>query len=219
MYIMNNSYSGSRLNSTPSIGFGRAKLQQKYFLSGLTSILASSHQPPSTLQLRWHQTWQSTHGLTQNIINSRLQGNQGPADDPLMTRQPIIIASDAYGMDQGSDFICDFRGPCPALSRPWSGTYPLLAWEPAFEVVHEPPCHPFVARAAAANVNPRTRLSHMTPISGHDWCTRERCCLMMQKSQNFRQMIPRISRRAREFPRNFRESPSTPPPQIGRAHV
>ena len=64
------------------------------------------------------------------------------------------------------------------------------------------PLFSLVARAAAAHVNPRTRLSHMTPVSGRDWCTRERCRLMMQKSQNFP-----------EFPRKSdgAKGSSTPP--------
>ena len=65
------------------------------------------------------------------------------------------------------------------------------------------PVFSFVVRAAAANVKPRTRLSHMTPFSGRDWCTHERCRLMVQISQNFLPMIPRILRGAREFPRIF----------------
>ena len=70
-----------------------------------------------------------------------------------------------------------------------------------------------MARAATANVNPRTRLSHMTPFSGHDWCTRERCRPMMQNSQNSQNSLPmtsRILRRAREFPRIFRQSQTGP---------
>ena len=79
---------------------------------------------------------------------------------------------------------------------PGSGT---LVWEPPvsglgttlFVVLRRPflwsppPLFSFVVRAAAANVNPHTRLSHMTPFSGRDWCTRERCRLMMQESQIF----------------------------------
>ena len=90
---------------------------------------------------------------------------------------------------------------CPSLS--------FAVLRSLFFEVPAPPCRSFVVRAAAANVNPRTRLSHMTPFSGHDWCTRERCRLMMKIprfSQNSRQMTPRILRRAREFPRIFRES-------------
>ena len=83
------------------------------------------------------------------------------------------------GMDQGSDFmsdfmsdfICDFGAmpalprPVPSCSAPGSGTHPSLA----FAVLCRPPLAvppapfgPFLARAAAANVNPRTRLSHVT---------------------------------------------------------
>jgi hypothetical protein len=46
---------------------------------------------------------------------------------------------------------------------------------PLFVVPHPPA---FVARAAAANINPHTRLSHMTPFTICDWCTRERCRLI-----------------------------------------
>ena len=60
--------------------------------------------------------------------------------------------------------------PCPALSRLWSGTQ---VWHPPFAdlrrpslvvilLFSRPPPAPLLARAAAANVNPRTRLSHMT---------------------------------------------------------
>ena len=57
-------------------------------------------------------------------------------------------------MDQGSDSICDLV--------PWSGTGTQV-WHPGPvpTVVPEPP--PF-GRAAAANVNPSTRLSHVTEI-------------------------------------------------------
>jgi hypothetical protein len=134
-------------------------------------------------------------------------------------------------IDQGSDFICDFRamlslsGPVPSKFR-HPGLVPtlvptlccpLLAWYPPFVVLlvlPPTPCRPFVACAAAANVNSHTRLSHMTSFIGCDWCTHERCRPMMQKSQNFRQMIPRALRLAREisqdFPRIFRESQTTP---------
>jgi hypothetical protein len=75
------------------------------------------------------------------------------------------------GMDQGSDFMSDFGAmpalprPVPSCSAPGSGTHPSLA----FAVLCRPPLAvppapfgPFLARAAAANVNPRTRLSHVT---------------------------------------------------------
>ena len=85
------------------------------------------------------------------------------------------------GMDQGSNFRDHAvpLPPCLALFHLWSST---LVWYPpsagfrwprnhpsqplrsTLLVVPEPPCPPFVARAAAANVNPRTRLSHMTGI-------------------------------------------------------
>jgi hypothetical protein len=77
-------------------------------------------------------------------------------------------------MDQGGDSIRDFRAmPVPTLRCPFASLR-----RPLFEVPATL-CRPFVARAAAANVNPRTRLGHMTPLSGRDWCTRERCRLMM----------------------------------------
>ena len=79
--------------------------------------------------------------------------------------------------------ICDIRAML-SMSR----SVP----SPPFAVLRCPSQHPFcgppsplfslVVRAAAANVNPRTRLSHMTPFSGRDWCTRERCRPMMQNS-------------------------------------
>ena len=52
---------------------------------------------------------------------------------------------------------------------PWSGTQPLMVWYQPSAGIETPllraPCRSFVARAAAANVNPRTRLSHITPLS------------------------------------------------------
>jgi hypothetical protein len=39
--------------------------------------------------------------------------------------------------------------------------------------VPEPLCPSFVAHVAAANINSHTRLSHVTEILGHDWCTHE----------------------------------------------
>jgi hypothetical protein len=72
----------------------------------------------------------------------------------------------------GERFHLRFHGyaiplpPRPALSHLCSGT---LVWHPGpvprsgtrpSLVVSRPPVAPFVARAAAANVNPRTRLSH-----------------------------------------------------------
>jgi hypothetical protein len=74
-----------------------------------------------------------------------------------------------------------------------SSTHPSQPWEPPFAAPlqplrggpPDPLSPPFVVRAAAANVNPRTRLSHMTPFIVCDWCTRERCRLMMQNSLDF----------------------------------
>jgi hypothetical protein len=68
-----------------------------------------------------------------------------------------------------------------------SGT---LVWYPPFSGSPSP-CRPLLARAAAANVNPRTRLSHPTPLSSVIGAPTEQCRLMMQKLQNSRQMIPR----------------------------
>jgi hypothetical protein len=121
-----------------------------------------------------------------------------------------------------------FRGPPPppALLKPaplfryavpahWSdnlvwcsGTHPLLSFAalclwPSLPPLSGPP-------ASAANVNPRMRLSYMTPFSGRD----ERYRLMMKIpgiSRNSQLMIPRILRRARDFPRIFRESRTTRP--------
>ena len=119
--------------------------------------------------------------------------------------------------------ICNFRA-MPSLSRP----VPSKTWYPGLGntlllsfavlcstllVVPRAPVFSLVVRAAAANVNPRTRLSHMTPFIVCDWCTRERCRLMMQKSLNFPEIpkiIPRILRRARKFPRIFRQSQTGP---------
>jgi hypothetical protein len=103
----------------------------------------------------------------------------------------------------------------------WSGK-PGLVWEAPFAAPSQ------VARAAAANVNPRTRLSHMTLFSGRDWCTRERCRPMMQKSQIFPEFPADDSqnlRRAREFPRIFpglsdkvRRRRTPPPPTTPHLH-
>jgi hypothetical protein len=103
--------------------------------------------------------------------------------------------------------------PGQGTTRLWSGKHPPCGSLRALSCGPRGPLFSFVVRAAAANVNPRTRLSHMTPFSGRDWCTRERCRPMMQKSCNSRnslQMTPRILPRAREFPRIFRQSQTTP---------
>jgi hypothetical protein len=128
----------------------------------------------------------------------------------------------------GERFYLRFQGyavpvpcpPCPVqVPAPWSGTHPLLSsavlccpllssaallssdgllsW--SFCGSPAPLC-PFLARAAAANVNPRTRLSHVKPLSGGDW---GRCRLMMQNSQNSLPVTPKILRRARDSPRIF----------------
>jgi hypothetical protein len=113
-------------------------------------------------------------------------------------------------------FICDFRAMpslVPPCVVPWSENHPsvppcpvpglgttlLLSFCcPSHTLFCGPrdPMFSLVVRAAAANVNPRTRLSHLTPFSGRDWCTRERCRLMMQ-------IPPRILRRARDSLRTF----------------
>ena len=101
---------------------------------------------------------------------------------------------------------CDFRAmpslcrPVPSLvSRPWPGKQPSLVWEAPF-LWSSPSCGPsqplfcgprdpmfsFVVRAAAANVNPRTRLSHVTSFIVCDWCTRERC----RQNPRFSQIFP-----------------------------
>ena len=98
------------------------------------------------------------------------------------------------------------------LWEPLFGNHSLgtTLWEPLFSVV-------LVVRAAAANVNPRTRLSHMTPFSGRDWCTRERCRLMMQESLIFpefpaddSQNFATGSRIPQHFPRKSEAPPPTP---------
>jgi hypothetical protein len=115
--------------------------------------------------------------------------------------------------------ICDFRA-VPSLwrpvwypglvpSRPWSGKHPSCGPSLALSCGPRGPLFSFVVRAAAANVNSRTRLSHMTPFSGRDWCTRERCRQNPRFSQNSRQMTLRILRRSREFPRIFGQSQTT----------
>ena len=151
-----------------------------------------------------------------------------------------------------SDKICDFRAvqalcrPLPLCPVPWPGNQPSLVWEAAVPGLgssrpwsgkHSPrglrggprgPLFSFVVRAAAANVNPRTRLSHMTPFSGCDWCTRERCRPVMQKSHIFPEFPADDSqdlRRAREFPRIFpgfsdkvRRRRTPPPPTAPHLH-
>jgi hypothetical protein len=97
--------------------------------------------------------------------------------------------------------------PCPAFglapSLLLSFCSPSLLFLCGHFVVPPPPSRPFQARAAAADVNPRTRLSHMVPFIVCYWCTREQCPLMMQKCQNSLLVIPRILRRAPEFPGFF----------------
>ena len=116
------------------------------------------------------------------------------------------------GMDQGSDFICDLRAmlslsrhvPSKFGHRPFAG--PL--------VVAVAPLWP--ARLRLTLILARTRLSHRTPFSGRDWCTRERCPLMMRKSRNFPEFpaddsknFAASSRFFQDFPRIFRESRTT----------
>ena len=55
--------------------------------------------------------------------------------------------------------------------------------------------------AAAANVNPRTRLSHMTLFLGRDWCTRERCQNFPEFTAGDSQNFATGSRFSQEFPR------------------
>ena len=124
-------------------------------------------------------------------------------------------------------FICDFRAMpslVPPCVVPWSENHPsvppcpvpglgttlLLSFCcPSHTLFCGPrdPMFSLVVRAAAANVNPRTRLSHLTPFSGRDWCTRERCRLMMQNSS---QDFAASSGFSQNFPRIFRESQTTP---------
>jgi hypothetical protein len=90
-----------------------------------------------------------------------------------------------------------------------------LCWpsHPLFCGSRDPMFSPVVG-AVAVNVYPRTRPSHVTEIrlfSGRDWCTRERCRLMMQNSWNSLPVTPRILRRARDLPRIFQESQTTRP--------
>ena len=91
----------------------------------------------------------------------------------------------------------------------WCGTHPLLVLYPTF-------LWSFVVRAAAANVNPRTRLSHMTPFSGRDWCTRERCQKIPEFLADDFQNFATGSRISQDFPRIFRECQTTP---RARAHT
>ena len=103
---------------------------------------------------------------------------------------------------------------------PWSDTHPPLLSSAAlccpslaFDVALSwtssgslaPLCH-FLACAALANVNPLTRLSHMTPFLGRNWCSRERCRLMMQHP---RIDVATSSRIPQNFPRIFGESRTT----------
>ena len=92
--------------------------------------------------------------------------------------------------------------PSPILSRPWSGTHPLLSFAVLRSWSSRGPLDPLLphcGHVAAANVNPCTRLSHMIPFLGRDWCTRERCRLMMQKSQNSMRMTLRFSHKLKNF--------------------
>jgi hypothetical protein len=104
------------------------------------------------------------------------------------------------------------------VREPWSGNHPSLVWEPpslwSFAGL-------FCGRPAPlfsfVNVNPHTRLSHMTPFSGRDWCTRERCRLMMQNSQIFPEFLaddPQDFAAGSRIPQDFPKvgGSSTPPP-------
>ena len=126
-------------------------------------------------------------------------------------------------------------GPGSLVWEAWSGKHPSLVWEAPFAAPSQPlfcgprnPLFSFVVRAAAANVDPRTRLSHMTPFIVCDWCTRERCRPMMQNShifpefpaddsQNFAasstisQNFPRISRQSQTTPHTTPTRSPTPP--------
>ena len=114
--------------------------------------------------------------------------------------------------------ICDFRA-MPSLCRPCAALCGTLVWEPPFAAPSQPlfcgprdPMFSLVVRAAAANVNPRTRLSHMTEnIASSRVVIGARFRPMMQKSQNFRQMIPRIFRESRTTPRARPTHSPTPP--------
>ena len=95
--------------------------------------------------------------------------------------------------------------------HPSQPSHPPLAVPP-------PPCRPFVARAAAANVNPRTRLSYMTPFSGHDWCTRERCRNFPEFQADYSQNFATGSTISQDFPRKSDGAPThspTPPLKPG----
>jgi hypothetical protein len=105
------------------------------------------------------------------------------------------------GADQGAtETQCSLRSP--------SRAFPGGPRDPLFS---------FVVRAAAANVNPRTRLSHVTYFIVCDWCTRERCRPVMQKSQIFpefpaddSQNFAAGSRIPQDFPRKSEAPPPTP---------
>jgi hypothetical protein len=145
---------------------------------------------------------------------------------------PEFTAGDSQNFATGSRFSQDFPRKSDGEFNPGSFTHPSWLCRPCAALSREPavsglgstllvvlrslrggspgPLFSLVVRAAAAKVNPRTRLSHMTLFSGRDWCTRERCRLMMQNSWNSLPVTPRILRRAREFPRIFRQCQTTP---------
>ena len=108
--------------------------------------------------------------------------------------------------------VCEPAVSGLGTSRPWSGKHPscgpplLVVLRSSLRGGPRDPMFSLVVRAAAANVNPRTRLNHMTSFIVCDWCTRERCRPMMQNPQIFPEFPADNSqdlRRAREFPRIF----------------
>ena len=92
------------------------------------------------------------------------------------------------------------------VREPWSGNQPSLVWEGLFAVLRSPfpggprgPMFSLVVRAAAANVNPRTRLSHVTEIPPLLGSSLVHARTMPSHDAKFPKFPPRILRRAREF--------------------
>ena len=87
---------------------------------------------------------------------------------PRWSPRPHVLTCGPRGCDfRAMASLCRPVRPCPALSGPlplcpvpWSGN------QPSHTLLGGPrdPLFSLVVRAAAANVNPRTRLSHMTEI-------------------------------------------------------
>ena len=179
--------------------------------------------PPSLYKLRYRDF--STEAVSYNDIQKDLNGSfeinvntivQASSGVTLIPIAPpcrsLVISERHTGPEMSYPSAKRIRGQiggpsCELGSQAWEAPFAGLRGGPP------DPLFSVVVRAAAANVNPRTRLSHMTPFSGRDWCTRERCRPMMQNPQIFPEFPADDSQNfaaSSEFPRIFRQSQTTP---------